>query len=169
MGGHAPKSENVVVRLSHQRFRNPNSTPSSTVPYSPNAELRSLHSRVCAACASPGRTKASRHARAQMRATTNQPKNDAEREGYEAIYAYEEALSNQKGRNTRAGRTWPMAEEHGIIGAIERIVTRRVETEGYRILVEVGMEDMIFKAVVLRHPDSFSAAAVAASQESLER
>jgi hypothetical protein len=73
-----------------------------------------------------------------MRATSRQPKNDAEREGYEAIYAYEEALSNQKGRSTRAGRTWPMVEEHGIIGAIERIVTRRVETDGYRVLVEMG-------------------------------
>lgn len=96
-------------------------------------------------------------------------KNEIEREGYEAIYAYEEALSHQKGRKTRAGRTWPMVDEHGIIGAIERIVTRRTETEGYRVLVEMGMQDMAFEAVVLRHPDSFSASAVAASGERLQR
>ena len=30
------------------------------------------------------------------------------------------------------------------------------ETEGYRVLVEMGMEDMAFEAVVLRHPESFS-------------
>ena len=131
--------------------------------------VHGMDSRFCAACANPDRNKASRRARVQIRATSHQPKNDAEREGYEAIYAYEEALSNQKGRNTRAGRTWPMVEEHGIMGAIERIVTRRVETEGYRVLVEMGMEDMAFEAVVLRHPDSFSAAAVAASRERLER
>ena len=103
----------------------------------------------------------------KLRAAGRQPKNDAEREGYEAVYAYEEALSHQKGRKTRAGRTWPMIEKHGILGAIERIVTRRNETEGYRVLVEMGMEDMAFEAVVLRHPDSFSAAAVAASKERL--
>jgi len=129
--------------------------------------VHGVDSRFCAACANPGRTKASRRARVQLRATSHHPKNDAEREGYEAIYAYEEALSNQKGRNTRAGRTWPMVEARGIIGAIERIVTRRAETEGYRVLIEMGMEDMAFEAVVLRHPESFSPAAAAASKERL--
>lgn len=84
------------------------------------------------------------------------------------MYAYEEALSSQKGRTTRAGRTWPMIEEHGIIGAIERIVTRRAETEGYRVLVEMGLEDMAFEAVALRHPDSFTPAAVTASEKRMQ-
>ena len=43
------------------------------------------------------------------------------------------------------------------------------ETEGYRVLVEMGMEDMAFKAVVLRHPESFSPEAVAASNDRLRR
>ena len=62
-----------------------------------------------------------------------------------------------------------MIREHGIIGAVERIVTRRKETEGYRVLVEMGMEDMAFEAVVLRHPESFSPEAVAASNDRLRR
>ena len=85
------------------------------------------------------------------------------------VYAYEEALSSQKGRTIRAGRTWPMIREHGIIGAVERIVTRRRETEGYRVLVEMGMEDMAFEAVVLRHLESFSPEAVAVSNDRLRR
>ena len=43
-----------------------------------------------------------------------------------------------------------MIRKHGIIGAVELIVTKRKETEGYRVLVEMGMEDMAFEAVVLR-------------------
>ena len=131
--------------------------------------VHGMDARFCAACANPGRTAASRRQSVKLHAAGRQPKNEVEREGYEAVYAYEEALSNLKGKTTRAGRTWPMIEKHGMIGAIERIVTRRVETEGYRVLVEMGMEDMAFEAVVLRHPDSFSAAAVAASQDRLHR
>ena len=37
----------------------------------------------------------------------------------------EQALSRQKGRTIPAGRTWPMIREHEIIGAVERIVTKR--------------------------------------------
>ena len=104
-----------------------------------------------------------------MYAADRQPQTPAELESYEAVYAYEEALTRQKGRTTRAGRTWPMIRKHGIIGAVERIVTRRKETEGYRVLVEMGMEDMAFEAVVLRHPESFSPEAVAASNDRLRR
>src|SRR5688572_15936186 len=118
--------------------------------------VHGMDSRFCAACANPTRTRESRRRGIQLRAADHQPTNDAEREAYEAVYAYEEALSTQKGRNTRAGRTWPMIREHGIIPTVERIVTRRTETEGYRVLVEMGMEDMAFEAVVLRHPDTFS-------------
>ena len=125
--------------------------------------------RFCAICANPADATARRRRSIQMRATGRQPQTPAERESYEAVYAYEEALSSQKGRTIRAGRTWPMIREHGIIGAVERIVTRRRETEGYRVLVEMGMEDMAFEAVVLRHTESFSPEAVAASNDRLRR
>lgn len=41
------------------------------------------------------------------------------------------------------------------------------ETEGYRVLVEMGMEDMAFENVVLCHP-GFSKEAVAASKQRLK-
>jgi hypothetical protein len=125
--------------------------------------------RFCAICANPADATAKRRRYIQLRATGRQPQTPAERESYEAVYAYEEALSSQKGRTIRAGRKWLMIKEHGIIGAVERIVTRRKETEGYRVLVEMGMEDMAFEAVVLRHPESFSPEAVAASNDRLRR
>ena len=41
------------------------------------------------------------------------------------------------------------------------------ETSGYTALAEIGMRDFAFEAVVIRHPDSFSADAVARSRERL--
>lgn len=103
----------------------------------------------------------------ELRAANHGATTHVEREALEAVYAYEKVQSRLKGRKFYAARTWPMIQQHGVIAAVERIVTRRDETEGYRVLVEMGMEDMAFEAVVLRHPDSFSAQAVATSKERL--
>ena len=62
-----------------------------------------------------------------------------------------------------------MIKKQGIIAAVEKIVTRKNETTGYRVLVEMGMQDMAFEAVVLRHPDVFSVEAVEQSQSRLQR
>ena len=131
--------------------------------------IHGIDVRFCAICANRADKTARRRRSIQMRAAGRQPQTPAERESYEAVYAYEEALSIQKGKTIRAGRTWPMIREHGIIAAVERIVTRRKETEGYRVLVEMGMEDMAFEAVVLRHPESFSPEAVTASDDRLRK
>jgi hypothetical protein len=62
-----------------------------------------------------------------------------------------------------------MVDKYGIIGAVERIVTRPDDATGYRVLVEMGMEDMAFEAIVLRHPDVFSSQAVEHSRLRMQR
>ena len=62
-----------------------------------------------------------------------------------------------------------MIERHGIIQAVERLVKRKDGTKALRMLVEMGMEDMAFENVVLRHPDWFSNDAVVASKQRLDR
>jgi hypothetical protein len=62
-----------------------------------------------------------------------------------------------------------MVDEYGIIATVERIVMRPDDAAGYRVLVEMGMEDMAFEAVVLRHPDAFSREAVEHSRLRLQR
>jgi len=96
----------------------------------------------------------------ELRAQAHGATTEVERECLEAVYAYERVLSERHGKNTRAGRTWPMIKRHGILPAVERAVNRRVETSGYQALVEMGLEDYAFEAVILRHPDSFSPEAV---------
>jgi hypothetical protein len=51
---------------------------------------------------------------------------------------------------------------------MESIVKKPTESAGYEALVKMGMQDMLFEAVVLRHPDVFSVEAVAQSQQSLD-
>ena len=80
----------------------------------------------------------------------------AEREALQAVYAYEQVLSKTRGKKTRASRTWQMIKRHGILGAVERAVNRKDVTMGYKSLIEMGMQDFAFEAVVMRYPSLFS-------------
>ena len=126
-----------------------------------------LDSRFCAACADPALSRESKRRLLMARAVAEKPATVAEREAYEAVFAYEEAKSKINDKTTRANRTWPLIREKGVIATVEGIVIKG-ETIAYRVLVEMGLEDMTFEAVVLRHKDSFSAEAIAACERRLK-
>lgn len=100
----------------------------------------------------------------ELRAAKHNVKNDAEKEALQAVYAYEEVLSKKHGRRTSASRTWQMIKRHGIIEAVERAVNRPQETIGFTALVEMGMPDLAFEAVILHYPHLFSSNAVERSK-----
>ncbi|MCK5271200.1 MAG: hypothetical protein KAJ52_01440 [Sedimentisphaerales bacterium] len=105
----------------------------------------------------------------ELRAAAHGAASEAEREALEAIYAYEKVLSaKHDGRNVRASRTWQMIKRHGIIIAVEKAVNRPQETAGYKSLVDMGMQDFAFEAVVCRHPSVFSPEALQRSQDRLK-
>ncbi len=108
-------------------------------------------------------TEAKRRA-VELRAEYYGAKSKAENEALQAIYAYEEVLTKKNGKKTKASRTWQMIKRHGIIEAVERAVNRDTETQGYTALVEMGLEDFAFEAVVLRYPDLFSDEAIEKSK-----
>jgi len=60
-----------------------------------------------------------------------------------------------------------MIKRHGIIESVERAVNRASETQGYIALVEMGLEEFAFEAVILRHPEVFSKEAIEKSQQRL--
>lgn len=101
----------------------------------------------------------------QLRAEKYGANSSAEKEALEAVYAYEAVLTEKNGRTTRASRTWQMIRNHGIIGAVEKAVNRPDETQGYRVLIKLGLEDYAFEAVILRYPNLFSPEAVRISRE----
>jgi hypothetical protein len=110
---------------------------------------------------------AARKRAVQIRAESFGATSEVERECIEAVYAYEEVLSAKRGRRQPASRTWPMIKEHGVIEAVERVVKRKDDALGYTALVEMGLEEHAFEAVILRHPSAFSAEAVARAKERL--
>lgn len=103
----------------------------------------------------------------EIRAESHGAESLAEKECLQAVYAYEEVLSKKNGRRTSASRTWQMIKRHGILEAAERAVNRDKETMGYTALIEMGLQNYAFEAVILRHPDVFSVAAVDRSRERL--
>lgn len=110
---------------------------------------------------------AARKRAVQIRAESYGATSEVERECIEAIFAYEEVLSAKAGRRQPASRTWPMIERYGVIEAVERVVKRKADALGYTALVEMGLQEHAFEAVILRHPSEFSAEAVARSKERL--
>lgn len=104
----------------------------------------------------------------QLRAARYGATNEVELECLEAVYAYEEVLSARAGRRQTASRTWPMIKRHGVIEAVERVVKRKADAVGYTALVEMGLGEHAFEAVILRHPTFFSLEAVTRSRERLE-
>jgi len=89
---------------------------------------------------------------------------EAERECLEAIYAYEQILSANNGKATKASKTWQLVKRHGIIAATERVIERTDVTAGYDALKEAGLEKYAFEATVLRHKELFSETAVTRSE-----
>lgn len=105
----------------------------------------------------------------QLSADSLGAESEAEKEALQAVFAYEEVLTKKKGKRTRASRTWQMINRHGIIKAVERAVNRNAETQGYTALVEMGLEEFAFEAVILRHPSEFSKEAVLRSRARLSK
>ena len=103
----------------------------------------------------------------QVRADAHGACSDVERECLLAVYAYEEVLSAQKGRRQPATRTWQMIKRHGIIPAVERVVTKREVSSGFAALADMGLMEFAFEAVILRYPESFSVEARAMSRQRL--
>jgi hypothetical protein len=113
----------------------------------------------------PDLAKDARRRGVELRAIAHGAHTDVEREALQAVYAVEEVATHRNGRKTRASRTWQSFERHGILETVQRAVCRRAPTEGYEMLVEMGMDDFTFEAVVLRYPTLFRPETVERAQE----
>ena len=103
----------------------------------------------------------------EMKASEHEVQTPVEKEALAGVYAYEALLTQKNGKKTRASRTWQLIKRYGIIEAVQRAVNRPAETADYESLLEMGMADLAFEAIILRHPEAFSAEAVGASEARL--
>ncbi len=103
-----------------------------------------------------------------LRADAHAPDSEVERECWRAIYAYEEILASKNGHRQPANRTRQMISKYGLIPAVEKVVARKADASGYTALVDMGLTELAFEAVVLRHREHFSDQAISRSIERLK-
>jgi hypothetical protein len=104
----------------------------------------------------------------ELRALSHGSKQEVELELLKVLYAYEEVLTKKNKRKIHASRTWPMVHRYGIIKAAEKAVNRPTDALGYKILVEMGMQDLTFESVILRYPKAFDKKVVELARTRLE-
>lgn len=103
-----------------------------------------------------------------LQVSTHETGSAVEAEGLAAVYAYEALLTRRKGKKTRATATWQAVKRYGIIEAVQRALKNPPPDEpGAVTLRDIGLEDLTFEALVIRHEASFSAAAIEVSKARL--
>lgn len=113
---------------------------------------------------------AARRKAIDLQVSTHETASAVETEGLAAVYAYEALLTRRNGKKTRATATWQAVKRYGIIEAVQRAVSRPAdEPPGTVTLRDLGLEDLTFEALVIRHEASFSAAAIEASKARLAK
>jgi hypothetical protein len=102
-----------------------------------------------------------------MQAATHETTSPVEAEAFAALYAYEALLTRKNGKKTRASKTWAIVRTHGIIEAIQKAVRRPPDATAFVALRELGLDDLSFEALVVRHEAAFDAATVQLSKARL--
>jgi hypothetical protein len=90
-----------------------------------------------------------------------------EREFWRAVAAAEELATLRNGKTTRLGRTRQKAARVGIKQCLEDWAFHKGTTDGFQLLVEGGYPELTGEAIVIRHAEEFSEAAVSAAKKRL--
>ena len=99
-------------------------------------------------------------------AATHGEVSEAEFAGLQAIYASEQAIRKLYGRKGAGLRPWPIVKKLGILPALEKLASdTRMSKVSSSALIENGMDDLTYDAVIQKYPESFSAPAVNAAKK----
>lgn len=104
-----------------------------------------------------------------LRTDAHGPRTPVERQCVEAIYAYEEVLSAQKGKRVSASKIWQDFWKLGPFTAVDKAVSRPDDGSIYATLAELGLEKFAFEAIVMQYPAEFSFEAVEQSKARVAR
>ncbi|MEQ9636048.1 MAG: hypothetical protein RLW68_08180 [Devosia marina] len=86
---------------------------------------------------------------------------------WQTVHAFEQLLSEERGRTTRLSRTRQKLARVGVVQTLSDWANDSKQTDGFRMLLERNMPELTGEAVVLRHPESFDSATVAAAAKRL--
>ncbi len=91
-----------------------------------------------------------------------------DREFRSVIVALEVALSEQRGKTVRLGRTRPKLERVGVRQTITDLVNAPQPSAGFLYLIEFGMHDMSAEALVIKYAKEFDERVVEAARSRLD-
>jgi hypothetical protein len=100
-------------------------------------------------------------------AAHDDPSDPLVRAAFEAIAAYEQTLKEKHGKKVPASRTRQKIERKGVYQSLLEWSKLHGNRPGFRSLIEAGLPEFTFEAVVVRFADRFPADVVASCRETL--
>lgn len=91
-----------------------------------------------------------------------------EHDFWQTIHAFEESLSEERGKTTRLMRTRQKVQRVGVVKTLQDWAVDKKETDGFAMLLARGMPEMTGEAIVLRHPAHFDEETRAKARTKLE-
>lgn len=98
---------------------------------------------------------------------TEQP-GSVEHDFWQMIQAFEYALSEGRGKNTRLAAMRKKVAKVGVTQTLRDWAAGSQEIEGFRMLLERGMPEFTGEAITLRHPELFETPVLEAAQQRLK-
>jgi len=95
------------------------------------------------------------------------PSDPLVRDFYETLAAYEQLLTEKNGRTTAASRTRQKIDNKGVHQSLSEWTRGKVETNGFKLLVEKGLPEYTGEYLVLRYAARFPKDVVALAQNRL--
>jgi hypothetical protein len=90
-----------------------------------------------------------------------------EHDFWQMVQAFEYALSELRGKNTRLAGTRKKVAKVGVMQTLRDWAAGSQEIEGFRMLLERGMPEFTGEAITLRHPELFEPPVIEAAQQRL--
>ncbi len=87
---------------------------------------------------------------------------------FETLAAYEQLLTEKNGKTQRAHRTRQKISNKGVYQSLVEWTRGKIETEGFKLLVEAGLPDFTGEYLVARHAERFPEDVVSSAHERLK-
>jgi hypothetical protein len=88
---------------------------------------------------------------------------------WQTIFAFERVLADERGKTVRLSRTRQKLGRVGVVQTLTDWAEDPKETDGFRMLLDRGMLDLVGEAIVLRHPHRFHRSIVDSARARLEK